>query len=63
MLESECHNLSTKEIIKIALSSNDDKIIQSINLVKTYAYGTCKDLICKKDKTKSNNIIKQCKND
>ena len=31
MFESECHNLSTKEIIKIALSSNDDKIIQSIN--------------------------------
>ena len=61
MFENECHNLSTEEIIKIASSSNDDKIIQSINLVKTYAYGTCKDLICKKDKTKCNNIIKQCK--
>ena len=35
--------------------------MQSINLVETYAYGTSKDLLCKKEKTKCNNIIKQCK--
>ena len=38
-----------------------DKRIQSIDSVETYAYGTRKDLICKKEKTKCNSIIKQCK--
>ena len=32
--------------------------MQSIN-----SYGASKDLICKTEKTKCNNIIKQCKND
>ena len=46
----------------MALSANDNKRIQSIDSIKTYAYGTSKDLIYKKGKTKCNNIIKQCKN-
>ena len=45
------------------MSANDDKRIQSINSVETYAYGTSKDLGCKKEETKCNNIIKQYKND
>ena len=44
----------TEEINKIALSSNDDKIIQSIDSIETYAYGTRKYLAC-------NNIIRKCK--
>ena len=36
--------------------------MQSIDLIETYAYGTSKDLICNKEKTKRNNIIKQYKN-
>ena len=33
----------------IALSANDDKRIQSMDLVETHAYRTSKDLICKKE--------------
>ena len=40
----------------MALSSNDDKIIQSIDSIETYPYGMSKDLICKKEKIKCNNI-------
>ena len=40
--KSERHNIFSEEINKIALSSNDDKRIQSIDLIETYAYGTRK---------------------
>ena len=53
----------THEINKIALSSNNDKRMQSIDLIETYAYGTSKDLVSKKEETKYNNIIKRSKND
>ena len=56
-------NVLTEEINKIALSSNDDKRLQSINLVQTYAYWTNKNLLHKKKKIKRQNIIKQYKND
>ena len=36
--------------------------MRSIDLMDTYAYGASKDLICKKEKIKWNNIIKQYKN-
>ena len=61
--ESEINNVFIEEINKIALSSNDDKIIQSIDLIETYAYGKSKDLVSKKQEIKCNNIIKQYKND
>ena len=38
--------------------SNDDKRIESIDSIATYAYGTSQDLVCKKEKTKC--ITKQC---
>ena len=41
---------------------NDDKRIQSINSIEKYAHGTSKDLVCKKEGMRCNNIIKQCKN-
>ena len=34
----------------IALTSNDDKRMQSIDLIETYAYGTSKDLVSEKKK-------------
>ena len=37
--KSERHNVFTEEINKVALSSNDDKIMQSIDLIETYALG------------------------
>ena len=52
-------NVFTEEINKIALSSNNDKIVQSIDLTETYAYGTSKDLVSKKEEIKCSNTIKQ----
>ena len=43
-IRSERHNVFTEEINKIALSSNDDKRMQSIDSIETYAYETVKDL-------------------
>ena len=40
---------------------NNDKIIQSIYSVETHAHETSRDLMCKKEETKSNNILKQCR--
>ena len=60
--KSERHNLSTEAMNKIALSSSYDKRMQSVDWTETYAYGTSKDLIGKKEEIKSNNMIKQYKN-
>ena len=60
--KSEGYNVFTKETNKIALSSSDDKIMQSIDLIKKYAHRTSKDLVCKKKEIKCNNIINQYKN-
>ena len=38
-------NVFTEEINKISSSLNDDKRMQSVDLIETYAYGTSKDLI------------------
>ena len=42
--KSERHTVFTEEINKIALGSNDDKRLQSVDSIETYAYGTSKDL-------------------
>ena len=46
--KSERHNVFTERIYKIALSSNDDKKMQPIYLIETYAFGTSKDLVSEK---------------
>ena len=51
----------TEEINKIVLTSNDDKRMQSIDLIEIYAYGTGRDLIRGKEESKCNNIIKNTK--
>ena len=38
--KSERHNVFTEEINKIALSSNDNKRMQSTDSIETYAYGS-----------------------
>ena len=59
----EIHNVSTEEINKIALSSNDDKRMQSIDAIGTYAYRTTKVLVSEKKKyIKYSNMTKQYKN-
>ena len=55
--KSEKH-IYIEEINKIALSLNDDKRIESIDLIETYAYGTSKYLVSEKEEIKCNNIIK-----
>ena len=60
--KSERYNVFIEEINKIALCSNDDKRMQSIDLIETYTHGTSKDLVCKKEEIKCNNIIKKYKN-
>ena len=46
---SKKHNIFSEKINKIALSSNDDKRIQSIDSVETYAHKMSKDLVCKEE--------------
>ena len=53
------HNAFIEEVNKIALSVNNDKIMQSTSPIKTYAYGTSKDLVCIKEEIRYNNIIKE----
>ena len=55
--KSEMHNVFTEVINKIALSTNDDKIIQSVHAIETYAYGTSEDIIHVKEKIKRCNIV------
>ena len=38
--ESEAHNVYTEEVNKIALSSNDDKGLQTFDGITSYPYGT-----------------------
>ena len=61
--KSEKHNVLTEEINKITLISNDDKRMQSIDSIETYAYGTRKHLVSEKEEIKYNSIIKWYKND
>ena len=42
-------NINHKKDIK-AISWNDQRM-QSMDLIETYAYGTCKDLVSEKNKT------------
>ena len=55
--KSEKLGVFTKKINKIFLSSNDDKRIESIDLIEKYAHGMSKGFICKKEKIKRISII------
>ena len=57
--KTETHNVFAEEINKIALSSNDDTRIHSIDLAKSYAYGTSKVLVSEKEEIRCNNLIKR----
>ena len=45
-LKSEAHCVYTKEISRIAASSNDDKRLQFFNRITTYPYGTNAFKVC-----------------
>ena len=55
---SEKHNVFTEKVNKIALSTNHDKRIQSIDSMEKYIYGTSKDLARKKEEIEYNYINK-----
>ena len=56
--KSERHDVFTEGINKIVLCSNDDKRMQSIDSIETYACRTSKDLVTEKEEIKCNNITK-----
>ena len=45
--KSEAHNVYTEEVNKIALSSNDDKRLQTFDRITSYPYGTSAGKVCK----------------
>ena len=47
--KSDHHNIYTIEINKIALSSNDDKRLQTFDRVTTYPYGTPAVKVCESE--------------
>ena len=55
------HNVFTEEINEIALSSNDDKRMQSIDSIGAYTYGPDKGLVSEKEEIKCSNIVKRYK--
>ena len=60
---SEKHNVLTEEVNRIAFNANDNKRIQSIDSIETYAYGTSKELVCKNKKLNTNSKNNNTKND
>ena len=47
--KSDCHNVYTEQINKMALSSNDDKRLQIFDKITTYPYGTNAFKVCKSE--------------
>ena len=45
--KSEAHNVYTEKVNKIALSSNDDKRLQTFDRIASYPYGTSVGKVCK----------------
>ena len=54
--KSERHNIYTEEVNKIALSSNDDKRLQTFDKIKTYPYETSAGRVCKTELLSKVNI-------
>ena len=49
IFKSDCHNVCTEQINKIALSSNDDKRLQTFDKTATYLYGTNAFKVCESE--------------
>ena len=54
---SDHHKAYTEEVNKIALSSNDDKRIQTFDRVTTYPYGTNVFMVCKNEMLLKNKVM------
>ena len=47
--KSDHHKAYTEEVNKIALSSNDDKRLQTFNIIEIYPYGTNAFKVCRRE--------------
>ena len=54
--KSERHDVYTEEANKIALSSNDDKTLQTFDKITTYLYRTSAGRVCKTELLSKVNI-------
>ena len=54
--KSERHDVYTKEINKIALSSNEDERLQTFDRITSYPYGTSVGKVCKTELLSKVNI-------
>ena len=54
--KSERHDVYTEEINKIALSSNDDKRLQTFDRITSYPYGASAGKVCKTELLSKVNI-------
>ena len=52
--KSNCDNVYTEQINKIALSSNDDKRLQTFDKITMYPYGTNTFKVCRSEKLSLN---------
>ena len=52
----KAHNVYTEEVNKIALRSNDDKRLQTFDVITTYPYGTSAGKVCKTELLSKVNI-------
>ena len=52
--KSERHDVYTEKISKIALSSNDDKRLQTFDKITSYPYGGSAGRVCKTELSKVN---------
>ena len=52
IFKGDCHNVHTEEINMIALTSNDDKRLQTFDKITTHLYGTNAFKVCKKKDAK-----------
>ena len=50
MFKSDDHKVHTEEVNKIALSSDDNKRLQTFNRVTTYSYATLAVKVCESEK-------------
>ena len=54
---SDHHRVCTEEVNKIALSSNDDKRIQTFDKVTTYPYDTNAFMVCRNEMLLKNKVM------
>ena len=54
--KSDCHNIYTEQVDKIALSSNDDKKLQIFDKIITYPYGTNVFKVCEREFRRNSNV-------